>query len=138
MKCQSEAAAIFIQLFEFFKKEALEKVKDLPAITAHSDPNSILTDEEKVAKLDGAMPKELDALKQYFQLNSKKEGVSFEEYCLDLVEKAPLGTVWSWNFSKDGRHIKSKKSSKPPDTIRRPIIGLKEGLDISIPECEVP
>ncbi|CAD7940534.1 unnamed protein product [Amoebophrya sp. A25] len=114
VKCKAEAAAIFVSILDGIRKE-MEAAGELPS--AGSDSEMV---RDMMALLEERCPREIRALKEYYEEYAMKNDLTFEQVCMDLVAAAPVGTVWTWNYMKKlNRGQASKKASvKAPDAAK--------------------
>lgn len=132
VKCKAESAAIFLTLIQGVKNEK-EKVKkarakqdikdaavaamlaptgeegeeapvEYKALSALMDCGEDTNSPAFLASLDAMVPHEILPLKAYFEQYAKNHGKTFESVCAEIVDAAPIGTVWTWNYIKNNSH----------------------------------
>ena len=87
IKCEAEAAATFLTLISVLKEERADK----------AEPP--LTGAELQSALAKKIPKDMEALREYFVGFAEKRGVGFEALCLDIVQTAPAELVGGFDVT---------------------------------------
>ena len=58
------------------------------------------------------LPGELLTLVKILARYAKNHGKTFEEVCSDIVDAAPIGTVWTWNYVKNNKYQEIPRSMR--------------------------